>query len=173
MNIVFLDIDGVLQPYDSDLYFYDDKRIIKELSSLHKIDYSKYYYYNVISAAFDWDKQAISRLKYILDETKSHIIISSDWRDKNQPDKMKALLTIHGLNKYYFADNEIIDYKDSRIKRRALEIQSSLDKYHINNFAILDDFKELKTYYPNNAVITNNIISIDNMNECIRILKKK
>ena len=32
--------------------------------------------------------------------------------------------------------------------------------------------KELKDYYTDNTVITKDYISINNMNECIKILKK-
>ena len=175
MNIVFLDIDGVLQPYESEFRFYTDKKLIGDLSKKYNIDYSAYNFWDVAGTFYDWDEQAISRVKYILDSTHSKIIMSSNWRNEKQPNKMKDLLTIQGLNKYYFADNEIIskDVEENKIKRRALEIERSIIKYNIDNFAILDDFKGLEEYYPNNAVITHNIISINDMNKCIKILKRK
>ena len=172
MNIVFLDIDGVIQPYDSDMYFFDSK-MIKEISNIYGIDYSMYNPSDVISAYYDWDKQAISRLKYILNETKSKIIISSNWRSTSQPNKMKDLLAIHGLDVYHFADNIILPKSIPEAKRKALEIKDSLTTYDISNFAVLDDLKELANYYPNNSIITHNLISISDMNNCIKLLKKR
>ncbi len=125
MNIVFLDIDGVLQPYNSGYRFLNvDKRIIRNLSMQYNIDYSKYDFWDVASVYYDWDEQAISRLKYILDETNSKIIISSNWRSNIYPNKMRDLLTIQGLGNYWFADNIIFEYEenDTLAKRRAREI---------------------------------------------------
>ena len=45
-------------------------------------------------------------------------------------------------------------------------------KYPIDNFVVLDDMKESIKYYPNNAVITKDYMSITDMNDCIKILKK-
>ena len=86
---------------------------------------------------------------------------------------MRDLLTIQGLGNYWFADNIIFEYEenDTLAKRRAREIEHSLEKYNINNFAILDDEKKLGTYFPNNSVITHNKIEIEDMKKCIKILK--
>ena len=174
MNIVFLDIDGVLQPEESMNRFYSDRSIIDKLSKKYNIDYSEYNYWDVVAVYYDWDEQAVSRLKYILDKTGSKIIISSDWRKKEFPNKMRDLLTIQGLNKYYFCDNIIWegDKLTSVHDIRRNEINDSLNRYDISNFVILDDMVELMTYFPNNTVITKNIISISNMNDAIRILKR-
>ena len=173
MNIVFLDIDGVLQPYDSENRFYSDKRTIGKLSNKFGIDYSKHSFYDVTAVYYDWDSQAVSRLKYILDKTNSKIIISSDWRNNNDPNKMKDLLTIQKLDSYYFCDNVILDKVNSLAYTRALEIQDSLNRYNIDNYVVLDDMKELREYFPDNIVVTNNIISVSNMNESIKILQRK
>lgn len=173
MNIVFLDIDGVLQPYDNELRFaHIDNSIIQKLSDKYNIDYNQYGFYDVCAVYYDWEEQAVSRLKYILDETNSKIIISSDWRTERQPNKMKDLLAIQELDKYYFADNILLkDYLYS-VKKRALEIKNSLDTYDINNYVVLDDMRGLEEYYPNNTVITHDYIKIKDMKECIKILKK-
>ena len=175
MNIVFLDIDGVLQPYDAEYRFLNiDRSIIKKLSKKYNIDYSIYDFYDVAAVYYDWDEQAVSRLKYVLDETKSKIIVSSDWRCFNKSYKMPELLKIQGLDKYWYADNVILDYEpgDTVETIRAREIKNSLCKYQIDNYVVLDDWKELHNYFPDNSVITHNVMSIDNMHECIRILKR-
>ena len=176
MNIVFLDIDGVLQPYDSENHFYEinnkTKELVRLLSEKHDIDYSKYSIFDILAVYYDWNKEALDRLKYLLDYTSSKIIISSDWRSEKNLYKMRDLLAIWSLDKYWFADNTIMHNLCSIEKKRALEINNSLEKYPINNYVVLDDMKGLKDFFPNNAVITNDYIKLNDMNECIKILKK-
>ena len=177
MNIVFLDIDGVLQPYDADSRFYcfDKKmkdKLIKDLSEKYNIDYAKYSIYDVLAVYYDWHPQAIARLKYVLDSTESHIITSSDWRNEHFPDKIPNLLKIHDLAKYWYKDNIIVKEILPIHEIRAKEIQDSLNKYPIDNYVVLDDMKELKEFFPNNSVITRDYMTINDMNNCIKILKK-
>jgi len=176
VNIVFLDIDGVLQPYSSENNFYEinnkTKKLVENLSQKYKIDYSKYNIYDILMTYYDWDESAVARLKYILDETSSKIIVSSNWRSEKNIYKMRDLLTIRSLGDYWFADNSILNYKLTFGEKRALEIKKSLFKYPIDNFVILDDLKELKDFFPNNAVITFDYLKNKDVDECIKILKK-
>ena len=174
MNIVFLDIDGVLQPHFSNYGFNANKKIIETLSNKYNIDYHQYDFYDVAAVYYDWDEQSICRLKYILDKTNSKIIISSNWRNNELPNKMKDLLAIQGLDSYWFADNINLDNQENSTmaKNKSMEIRDSLNRYSIDNFVVLDDWQELLEYFPDNCVITNNAISIDDMNKCIRILKR-
>lgn len=174
INIVFLDIDGVLQPYDAEMRFMSvDKSIIKELSEKFDTDYNKYNFYDVCAVYYDWKQEAVDRLKYILDETNSKIIISSDWRNKFLPDKMKDLLKIQFLDQYYLADTPIFIKFHSIPQTRSEEIRSSIKEYNINNFVVLDDLKDLQEYFPNNSVITHDYIKVSDMNNAIKILKKR
>ena len=173
MNIVFLDIDGVLRSYESEFIFYDyDERLIKRLSEKYNIDYFQYNYDDVIATYYEWDSRVVSRLKNILEKTTSKIITSSDWKDAKNPNKMRDLLTMKGLEKYYFCDNITLKEKDFAY-RRSLEIKDSLNRYNITNYVILDNEKGLEKYFPNNIVVTNDLLSINDMNEAIKILKRK
>ncbi len=176
MNIVFLDIDGVLQPYDTKDRFYEidkkAKQLVIDLSEKYNIDYSKYSIFDILMVYYDWHKGAVGRLKTILDTTDSKIIISSDWKSAKLPNKMHDLLKIHDLDKYWYADNIIIKRPIMAFEQRYLEINDSLNKYPINNYVVLDDMKALGEYFPNNSVITNDYISINDMNDAIKILKK-
>ncbi len=174
MNIVFLDIDGVLQPDYFKHRFNVDKKIIEILSNKFNIDYYQYDFYDVAAVYCDWDEQAVARLKYILNKTNSKIIVSSDWRNNRLPNKMKDLLAIQGLDSYWFADNINLGYQENSTmaKTRSMEIKDSLNRYNIDNFVVLDDLQELLRYFPNNCVITHNTISIDDMHKCIKVLKR-
>lgn len=174
MKIVFLDIDGVLQPYDADNRFYQlDDSLVEELSKKHNVNYNDYSIYDVMAVYFDWHEQAIARLKYILKKTDAKIIISSDWRSEKMPNKMLDLLKLHDLDKYWYANNIINQDYISNPQRRALEIKDSLIRYHITNFVIIDDMRGLDEYFPENTVITNNYISIADMEKRIKILNRK
>ena len=176
MKIVFLDVDGVLQPYDAEYRFYEidkkAKRLVFDLSEKYDVDYEKYSIYDILAVYYDWNTEAVERLRKVLDETNSKIIISSDWKSEKFPYKMRDLLKIHNLDKYWYCDNTIIRKVLPMEEVRHLEIEDSLKKYSIDNFVVLDDLKKLGIYYPNNSVITYNYMSINNMNDCIKILKK-
>ena len=126
----------------------------------------------VLSVYYEWHKSAVGRLKKILDETDAKIIISSDWKNDALPKKMQDLLKIHELDKYWYCDNIIIRKPLLVQELRYLEIQDSLNRYPIDNFVVLDDIPDLEFFYPNNSVITYDYLSINDMNEAIKILKK-
>ena len=57
MKVIFLDIDGVLQLYDSHNRFeHDRKALVSELSQKFHRDYSMYDEYDVAACDLDWDK---------------------------------------------------------------------------------------------------------------------
>ena len=83
-KIVFLDIDGVLQPIGSQERFDHchgeiEKSpmlaIYKSLEEKFGIDYSVYQQWAVAAVLFDWDKVAVSLLKLILNLTGSKIAV--------------------------------------------------------------------------------------------------
>ena len=110
MNVVFLDIDGVINPYENDDGFrYKDTDLVDKLSKKFNTDYSIYHRQDVCMAFIDWSPTAIRRLKRILDETNSKIIVSSDWRETSLPNMLPDLLKMYHLDKYWFADNKYSD----------------------------------------------------------------
>ena len=183
MKVVFLDIHGVLQPYNAERRFREfpnRNKIIAELSEKHNIDYFKYHYYDVLAAYIDWNKDSVDRLKEALDKTGSQIIVSSDCKSKYEPNKMHDLLEIHDLGKYWYADNTIItnrfrfmnNFRTEDIIRKK-EIMHSLKVYPIETFVVLDDMQRMKKHFPENSVITHDYMRDDDMNECIKILTKQ
>ncbi len=174
MKVVFLDIDGVVQPHTSFKRFdYMKTNIVEELSRKYCVDYSKYSDYDVCAVYADWEKSAVDRLKYILDYTNSSIIISSNWRDPTKQNKMKDLLKIQGLDKYWFQDNPLLRSSTCHSKNRAIEINTSLNKYDISYYVVLDDMGELVRYFPDNFVCTKKFIQDEDVDKCIKILKRK
>ena len=110
MKVIFLDIDGVLQPYASKNRFEIDRKVLRErLSKELNTDYTIYNEYDVAACYADWDKEAVERIKKIIKKTDAKIVISSDWRSKELPNKMKDFLKIHNMDKYWVGETDDID----------------------------------------------------------------
>lgn len=173
MKVVFLDIDGVLQPFNSrERFKYINTNIKRRLSCKYHIDYNKYDIYDICAVYYDWNKDAVNRLKTILDYTESKIIISSNWKDKNNKYKMRDLLKIHNLDYYWFCDNVTLKDYSNIFLNRASEIKDSLNKYDISNYVVIDDWYPLKEYFKDNFICTHNYIQDDDVINSIKILNK-
>lgn len=173
MNVVFLDVDGVINPYENDNGFrYTKTDLVEKLSKKFNTDYSIYHRQDVCMAFIDWSPTAIRRLKRILNETNSKIILSSDWRERNLPRMTFDLFKMYHLEKYWFADNIFVTKCYDFAKRRSEEIKASLNKYPIDNYVVLDDCDELLEYFPDNMVVTDSYIKDDDVEKAIKILKR-
>ena len=189
MKVIFLDIDGVLQPYNSKNRFEKDRIALRERLSKEKgIDYSIYNEYDVAACALDWDKQAVERLKKIIAETDAKIVVSSDWRSERLPYKVRDLLSIWDLGKYWYADT--LDYDEEKMKNTIdyIKTKNSDEKYigyrnveildfvfnhkEITNFVAIDDM-DISLGLENNFVHTYNIINDEQVEKCIEILNNE
>ena len=151
MNIIFLDIDGVLNSH----------RKLKEVYEKTNKPHSGYNY--------PFDEICLNNLKSLVEITNSKLVITSSWRkDKEGRDTLiKAL-------KEYQLDQSIIGYTPILNKTRGIEIQAYLDNLEIQpNFIILDDdtdMEELIQY-----LIKTNIsvgLTKENVNEAVLKLTK-
>jgi len=69
MKVIFLDIDGVLQPYRSQTRFKMDMMGLRdELTKKYKVDYTKYCDCDVAAAYSDWDINAVNRIRTIVEK---------------------------------------------------------------------------------------------------------
>ncbi|MCD7949581.1 MAG: hypothetical protein LUG12_04890 [Erysipelotrichaceae bacterium] len=143
MKVIFLDIDGVLQPYDSKNRFETNLEMLsKYLSIRYQRDYTIYDRYDVGACFLDWDKNAVKRIKTILDATNARIVISSAWRsgawDYQKPYKMLDLLYLWNLEKYWNGET------DSELGYREMFYYKYRDTHNESYYEIYKNFDESK-----------------------------
>jgi len=116
MNIIFLDIDGVLRTDKSD----------RQWSESTKQPIPKSVFDRLFSTS------SISTLNEIIYYTKAKIVITSTWRTKHTLDELREIFKIRGFR------GEIID-KTEFIGNRGEEIQEWLDTHRVNKYVVIDD----------------------------------
>ena len=165
-NIIFLDIDGVINPNDKSYSFGND---IKELR-LKLIKKNKLYIsintFELEYVYFNWDKTAIQYLKSLCTEFNASIVISSDWRNGKTVEQLKLLFEIHDLENFVIDKTpELNLYRDEEVKQYLKE------HTEIEKFVVIDDNYEdaFTITFPNNFVHCDKGI----FNEDVYILAKK
>lgn len=156
-KVVFLDIDGVLQPENARIHLTDNKFTLKQfyqdLEKLFHVDYSIYSEMNVMAVYYLWDKDSVANLIRVLDHTGAMIVLSSSWRIY-PVQKMKDLFKIHGLDKYYIDNTMREDF------RLIEQLRAETDEY--KNFYV-DRVIEILEYLKAHPNIKH-YVAIDDMN---------
>lgn len=112
--VVFLDIDGVLQPvHNENRHKYDMSAIQRELAEKFNDDiYTKIDKYDVAAVWIDWEKEAVENLKILLDTTGAKLVLSTSWRRYHVHKELIALFRLHGLESYIVGQTRILNYND-------------------------------------------------------------
>ena len=151
--IIFLDIDGVLQPTCSQKRFdhikeIDDvrDRLIAEYQSEIYREVDKY---DLAAVVYDWNESAVELLKRLLDECDAKIVLSSDWRRSKNESIMRALFKIHGLDGYFLESLDYETYPD-----KAVDIAIYLEKHpEAKRYVVIDDI-DFESKFPSSSVCT-------------------
>jgi hypothetical protein len=140
INIIFLDIDGVLVKVkrgalDNEKAYTEKSQYVEEklgskLTSLSIYD---------IGATLLFSPNAINNLRALCKNHEAKIVITSQWRIKN--DREQSMEKLTSLFKLWDLENFILDVTPYSLISRSEEIQQWLNetKYAIGSFVILDD----------------------------------
>ena len=116
-NIVFLDVDGVLNSHN---------KLIEVYNKTHK-PHPGY--------SYPFDEKCLENLKTIIKSTNSKIVITSTWRKT----KIGINILLETLKEYNL-DTEVIGYTPILNTKRETEIKTYLNSLgYIPNFIIIDD----------------------------------
>lgn len=134
-NIIFLDIDGVIQPYSNQYRFDHDLDALPNYfaSKYNDKTFSSCDIYDLGAAYFDWDEVALARIKQILRDFNGYIVIHSGWRESVPIHHLKALFKLYDMDEY------ILDILEPG--RKETVISSFIRDYaaEINKYIIIDD----------------------------------
>lgn len=141
INVVFLDIDGVLirggnGDRNREAFEKNESFVQSKLGD----SYKKLDLYD-IGAALLFSKDAIDNLKSLCQKTNAKIVISSNWRINGEERRDESLAKLRGLFKLWDLDSLIIDQTPDCHYDRVEEINKwlALMGKKVNNFVILDD----------------------------------
>lgn len=170
--IIFLDIDGVMQPDRYRTRFNKDRNALKkELAKKYNDDgYLEIDEYDLAAVYYDWSKKAINNLTKLVTLNNAKIVLSTAWKDLIPFKNMLRLFKIHQLDSYILdiipyasctklsnirdltpeEKEQIIDYfklsSENYIKDREFEILKYVLEHNIKKYVALDDmyFENLK-----------------------------
>ena len=151
MNIIFLDVDGVLNSMRKLIELYE------QTGKPHS------------GNNFPFDEKCLENLKILVKETSSKIVVTSTWRKSK--DDMKVLIN---KLKEYDLDKEVIGYTPILYTKREEEIIEYLNKLNNKvNYVIIDDISNMGRLN-DKLVVTSHITGFteENMKTAIKILKK-
>lgn len=132
--IIFLDIDGVLNPYRTYMFPVDNPNLLKQLSKETKNKDIEKLDINLVTQIYHgFDHQACSYIEQLCKEFDAKIVISSSWRLVYSLDQLKAILDIHHLGHYLIDTTE--DYNT-----RPQEIIRYCEYHFISTYIVIDDF---------------------------------
>ena len=137
-KVIFLDIDGVLQPLSSQKRFkYDLDELRKDLANKYQDEeYLKMDKYDLGAIYYDWFKESVELLRQLCDKTNAKIVISSNWREYSDLSRLKKYFKIYELDSYVIDVTPILSYP----LERADEVEQYLkDNQNIKKFVIFDD----------------------------------
>lgn len=158
-RIVFLDIDGVLQPTSSQKRFEHDLVALREsLAERFGAEYREFNEYDLGAVVHDWDAGAVARLRALCEEHDARIVVSSDWRQGRSVAQLQALFRLHDL--HHLVVDRTSDPQNAP-HYRAGEVEQYLDAHpEIERFVIIDDRyrEQFDRLFPDHFVHTDKFL---------------
>ncbi len=166
--VIFLDIDGVLQPgYKQDRFEHDIIKLKKDFTDNIDSHYDTISEYDIGAVYYDWNREAITNLKTLINKTGAEIVLSSAWRERKSLRKLKLLFKIHDLDKYVVGKTpykleEVDEVEKAKREEKKTGIMSDILK---DEFIQADEFgssrdAEIEVYLHKHPEIKQFVVSI-------------
>lgn len=171
--VIFLDIDGVLQPLDNqDRFNQDMDRLRKEVAVKYDNDqYLEVNKYYLAAVYYDWDKEAVELVRKLCVDENARIVISSNWRLYNSLLRLRDYFRLHLLDQYIVGQT-VKSPKSPHY--RCDEIMQYLNIHPaLKSFVIIDDryVREFSTIFPDNFVHTTRVFDKAAYEKAVKILR--
>lgn len=168
--VVFLDIDGVLQPLRSqDRFAFDLEALQVRLVGEADPGYAELNRYDIGAVQHDWYPPAVSNLKELCQRGDARIVVSSAWREGKTLGQLKLLFRIHEL------DMLIHDMVPELHSMRDLQIEAFLVAHpEIERFVVIDDgyVDSLLRRFPGEFVRTRDHFDRPALEQALRVLRR-
>ena len=130
-NIIFLDIDGVLNDINTFINNKNIKDVYNKVLKYYKNNnYLKYLELLIDKVMLDIDYEKLELLKYVVSSTNAKIVITSSWKCLDHYSLIEERLINIGL--------PIIDTIEN-IYDRGVGIKQYLIEHNIKNYVVIDD----------------------------------
>lgn len=153
-RVIFLDIDGVLQPDSNrDRFNHNLIQLRQEIAEKYNDEnYMMLDEWDIGAVYYDWSEKAVENLRSLLNIENIEIVISSSWKYKKTVYDLQCLFRIHNLE--YMVTDMTPQDKYGFTPNKNVSINEYLEKNNdILTYVVIDD-ADLSKYYPNNFVCT-------------------
>ena len=174
-NIIFLDIDGVIQPsYNQMRHDHDLDAMLEYLCTKYDPNVVRHGdKYDVAAAYYDWNEIAVGRIAYLCHNADAYIVMSTGWRQYNNTERFRLFLSFYGLDDYLLDTCENIPYEEmSQIRKekgyfvdeKAAAIRRWIEahKEEINRYIVIDDM-DMTYEFGTSFIHTGKLISDDDL----------
>ena len=181
-NIIFLDIDGVIQPYRHEYRFgHSIDHSLAMLSEMcDPILVKEGDPWDIVAAYYDWDEIAMGRLAKLCRHCGAYIVLHSSWIEFNSLERLRLFFSFYGLADYVLdvcpevTQNEKDESREKAgyyIDEKAIKIRKWL-KLHANevrDYIVIDDH-DMSWSFGEHFLITSDRLKESDYLACADIL---
>lgn len=166
-KVIFLDIDGVLQPDSWRKRFEVDRESLrKDIAEKYQDEeYLRFDVYDLAAVYCDWRNESVNLLRKLMEETEALLVLESNWRCHYSLENIRRLFRIHDL---FICDRVNPELGKGLAIREYLDSHKEIEKYVIIDDYIhpfKDLFEEVVLICPRNAFIE------ENFEQAMRVLR--